>query len=572
MKNRHAPLTAILCAALAAVQPASVPQARAGELEDLRGGAAAFALPRLVPERPYALPEKPAFPPGALLPPEVSARLPGLGIELGDRDLWRLEEVYNFWRQAGPRVWPGAAGMESVPVRFVFPHKYDVLIGHPRPPAGCLPFSDKLPAERYCYYPDTEFAYGGGGGKINGVFTVSLNTLEAMDAYGAQVFPGQGYRHDYLAAAATAAHEMFHGYQYRERAQLPPVNVGKADYVYTDPEANALLGLEGRILADGLGAQDGGALRELMRDLLAVRSARHSLLTEGSEIVGRYMELVEGTAQYVSYSLQYGLHPGLEPLAETAADPRFAGYSARDAAAEVLRARLASLHRPDAARMASYAYQTGAALAHALDKLDPSWKKDLFRLCSGKSCGLDTIAAYLVGPDSTPARLAGIKARYGHEKILAESEAGLAALLAANKADIDAFLALPGRRVRLHFPGTPPGGVAVGGPADLAEYRLLRLFRRGCHFVEYGEAGRELEIAFSAAAPLLQDRKTGSLELVLPAAAPAAPVITADRVTREGEALVYEGGVSFGNGVFGWKGGRLGVIQREGVTELLFYP
>lgn len=544
--------------------------------EGLRASGNSFSLPEPAAARPSQLPDVPQFVmSAALLPPEVTAKLPELGIKLADRDLWRLAEVYNFLRQVGPSVWPEITGVEATPVQFVFPRLYDVLIGHPNPPADCLPFSATLPAGKFCYRRSTALSYGGGAGYVNKVYTISVNTLEYMDEVENAQHPGS--RHDYKRNSATAAHELFHGFQRREMQFLPPEGeyppMGKADYPYTDAGLNTLLGLEGRILADALSAGDEAGLREFMRDFMAVRAARHALLPEGIPVLGRYMELVEGTAEYITFSFEFGAHPGLTPLPETLLDPRFPGYGAPDKVTEVLKARLSTLHLVYASEKTYYSYPVGAALGRVLDRLNPSWKEGFFRRCSGLGRGLDTELESVVSPDNSPARVERAKARYDAPRLLAEAERDLAAVLEKSRALMDAFYAAPGRRVRLAFPGTPSTNVLVAGPADLAEYGRKRLYKLGCQLVQYGKGAAWSRINFSAASPpALLDREAVTLEMVLPASAPASPDISAASVTRNGGETVYEGNVSLDNGVFSWTGDKLTVSERDGVTLLSFYP
>lgn len=548
----------------------------AAGMEGLRASGNNFSLPALTRVRPYQLPDKPwAVEPGPLLPPEVAARVPELGIQLDDWDLWRLEENYNFWRKAGPALWPGVTGVEATPIQLVFPGRYNVLLGHQRPPADCLPFSDRLPKERFCYRKDAVFVHGAFMGDLNGEDTVSINTLGEMDSYGAQVMGAPGYRHDYLANAATQNHELFHAFQNRERKLLPQEagypRVSRLDYPDKNPGLNMLLGLEARILTGALDA-GGPALRELMRDFMAVRAERYALLSPKARLIAGYMELIEGTAQYISYAVQLGVNPGLVPLPETISDPRFTGYAARDSISASLRPRLAQLHLHQSVRTCVFAYQSGAALALALDRLDPSWKSGLFRTCSGKSCSLDTLVGRLVEPDNTPARLARVKARYEAARLLAESEADLAELLAADKKLIEEFRALPGPRVRLAFPGTPPDDIAVVAPAKLAEYGAERLYRDGCYGVQYAKGLEQYDVEILVKAPGLLDLRSMALELALPAGAPGVSGIKADSVRQSGGETVYEGNVSLDNGVFRWKGDKLAVAASDGGTLLSFYP
>ncbi|OGR77412.1 MAG: hypothetical protein A2X32_04375 [Elusimicrobia bacterium GWC2_64_44] len=541
----------------------------AGQMESLRGAGARFGYINFGQDGAVRIPGPPKQRPAGLLPPEVAAKLPELGIKLEEEDLWRLQELYNLWRQAGDALWPGLQGLETTPLQFSFPHKYNILLGHPNPPADCVPFSDRLPATSFCYRKDAAFAFGGLAGPVNGIPTVSFNTLALQDEYVNQVYPGNNYKADYLQTLATVSHELLHAFQYREKKFLPQEpgysGLSKVDYPYTDPELNMLTGLEGRILAAALDAEDAVSLGELARDFMAVRAERHSRLPPAMPVLGRYMELVEGTAQYISYKVQYGAHTPVTPLPETLLDPRFAGYAAKDSSVAMLKARLGTLHTYNYNKFATYTYQTGAALAMLLDKLSPSWKRDLFRTSSGKGSGLDTLLERLVAPDNSPARLERAKARYGAPELLVAAGQDLAALLAENKRLLDAFRAAPGPRALLAFPGLTAADLTIYAPGSMVEYAGERLYDKGCSVIEYGNSGAE--ITFARAVPVLLDKKNATVELVLPAVAPS---ITADSAVQAGGSTVYEGNVSYNNGLFRWKGARLGVTEIDGNTILTF--
>jgi hypothetical protein len=567
---------AAACFSLAAFSVLVRPGLCLGGAEALRASGNAFSLPMPAKPLPYALPGKPlAGRAGTPLPPEVAAKLPELGIALDGWDLLRIEEVYNFWRQAGPALWPGVTGIETTPIELVFPKKYDVLIGHPRPPSDCRPFSDRLPAERFCYRLNRSLSHSSETKPVNGVSTVLLHTLGSMDEYGAQSMATPGYRYDYLANAATHDHELFHAFQYREQEQLPKdpdsPGVSRTDYPSTNPELNMLLGVEARVLADALDAS-GPALAELVKDLLALRAERYSRLTPGARRAAGHTELIEGTAQYISYSVRSGFQPGLAPLPETFSDPRFAGYSGRDAVGEALKPVLKMLHRSQVVNSCAFAYHSGAALAFTLDRLDPGWKDGLFRTCSGKDCSLDTLLGRRVQADNTAERLARVLARYDAPALLAETRAELAELLAKNRKLIEDFRALPGRRYRLVFPGTPADGVGLVAPARLAEYGDERLFLDGCYGVQYARGFHSYDVDARISAPVLMNVASGEVELVLPVSGPAWPEIKAGRVYQSGVWTVYEEGVSVGGGVFKWNGDRLAVSERDGEITLAFYP
>ena len=517
------------------------------------------------------------------MPPEAEKIFARAGVKLVDADLYRVAEAYNFWAQKGDSIWPGA-DISSVPVQFVFPEKLDVLIGHPDPPPGCVKEDILLPGlnRTFCHRPDRTFQYGFVAGRENDIPTVSLNTMETFENYAnAQLAarnPGAAkYSRPYMEYLGSLAHELLHAYQYSERARLPeeeknarkPV-LNKLDYPYQDEEKGFLLALEGRVLADLLEESDPGRAKELWLDFIVVRSRRRQGLPRDIVLLEQYMELTEGTAKYAGDSVQYGDNSGVRPLPETAADPRFSGYASSGTLRGVIRQRLLSLDNPLMGRGMSYAYETGMALAYSLDTAAPGWKKDLFRRISGFRGGLDGIlTAAIKSPGNPDRRLAAVSARYDGEKLRAAVRGMLEVDLAEGKAKLEAFRAAPGKRYRLVFPGVKPADLLLYYPGVISEYKDLRLLQRGATQVSFDMSDDEsLDIKFSRSLPALYDRGAGTLELAV-ADAPAQQIKAGRTKTGKGVTL-YSGGGEYDNGVFSWKGGRLEVSEKDGVTTLAF--
>lgn len=519
----------------------------------------------------------------AAMPPEAEAVFAGAGVKLADADLYRIAELHNFWAQKGEKIWPGA-DISSVPVQIVFPEKLDVLIGHPAPPAGCEPAAVRLPGlnRTFCSRPDRTFLYGFATGKENEVPTVSLNTMDALDDYvSAQLekrSPGSGkYRRPYMEYLGSMAHEMLHAYQYSEREFLPEdeksagkPKLNKLDYPYQDEESCLLLGLEGRLLADLLYEKDPARVRELWQDFVTARARRRARLKPDLVSIEQYMELTEGTARYAGETAQRGDNSGVRPLPQTAADPRFRGYSSSDTVREGLKERLLTLENPYMSRGMSYAYETGMALALGLDTAVPGWKKGLFRKVSGFKSGLDgLLTSALKEPGDGARRLEKLYERYDAPRMRSAIRKILDIDLADGKAKLEAFRAAPGRRYRLVFPGVKPEDLLVYYPGVVAEYGNLRLLLRGATQVSFDLSEDEnRDIKFAAVVPVLYDREAGALEFAV--ASSSGPAVTAARTESAGGITAYSGGVKYDNGVFSWSGARLEVSEKDGVTTLAF--
>lgn len=517
------------------------------------------------------------------MPPEAAAIFEKAGVTLTDADLYRAAEAYNFWQQKGENVWPGV-DMRAVPLQLVFPEKLDVIIGHPSPPADCVKENIKLPGldKTFCHRPDRTFYYGFAAGQESGVPMVSLNTMEVFDEYANALMRKQGlaegkYAKTYREYLGSLVHELLHAYQYSEKNFLPKKEknakrpkLTKLDYPYQDEENCLLLGLEGRSLAGIMDEKDPARIKELWLDFMAARAARRARLPRDIVSIEQYMELTEGTARYAGWSVEFGRNDDVKPLQQTTADPRFAGYASTDTVHEVIKARLATLEHPTQSYGMGYTYYTGAALAYTLDKAAPGWKKGLFRKVSGFESSLDTILLANIRPDgSAEERLKRMYARYDADKMRAMIRLVIEMDLAANKVKLDKFRAEPGKRCVLVFRDVKPDEIQVGAPAMLTEYKSLRIFERGVTVIEYNSGKKsENSVNFSRSTPVLQDRQSGRFELV-PGSDPTLGIKAKKTAVKNG-VTIYSGGVELDNGVFSWKGKKLEVSEKEGVTTLTF--
>lgn len=519
----------------------------------------------------------------AAMPPEASAVFEKAGVTLADSDLYRVAEIYNFWEQKGESIWPGV-DIAATPIQLVFPGKLGVLIGHRNPPEDCVKEEIKLPGfnKTFCHSPDRSFLHGAGTGRVGKGLAVSLNPMDLYDDYINEYYRKNNIKADkyskpYLQYLGEVAHELMHAHQAYEGRYLPekeadfdPPKLNKADYPYQDEENCLLLGLEGRVLADLMDETDPARARELWRDFTALRAERRRRLPRDIVSIEQYMELMEGTAHYVGWTIQYGDNGGVKPLPEIAADPRFAGYGSSDTLRSVIKQYLAVLENPVQGRMMPYVYYSGAALVYGMDKAAPGWKKDIFRKILGFKTGLDDILTANIKPEGAiKERLKAAFSRYKADEMRARVRAALDKDLAENKVKLDKFRAAPGKRYALFFSGARPADIQVFAPGLLTEYKELRVYEAGVTMIKCGFGKKnERSLFFSKALPVLMNRETGRFELALPDS--GEPVVKAGKTAVKKNKTVYRGGVEFSNGVFSWKGDKLEVSEKDGVTTLTF--
>jgi len=518
---------------------------------------------------------------------EASALFDRLGVKLSDADLYRVREFYNFWHGKGETIWPGV-NVSSFPIQFVFPEKSDLLIGHSNPPKECQAAGFRMPVleKDFCWMQDKTFMYGAMSGRVNKVPTLSVNTMDVYDYYATGIIrksnpKADKYSKPYLLFLGELAHETFHAFQSSESEYLPaaarehkPLRLTKIDYPYQDEENCLLLGLEGRILAALLDESSPESASGLWRDFSAVRTKRHGRLPADIVMIERLMELKEGTAQYVGWSVQYGKNDSVRPLAETLLDSRFSGYSSTDTLKDIMRQSLLRLGEPSMSRWMLYVYYTGAAMSFSLDKAVPDWKNQAFRRLDGLTGGLDTVLFETV-PQIKDAedKLKSVYARYGADAMRKDISAALARDLEANSRKLEGFGASGGKHYRLIFDKARPEDVVVMGPVLLTEYREKRVFEAGASKLMWIDDNWDSisEVTFSKALPLLINRKTGEADIVVPDKDFSEPKITAGKSEKSPDGETYSGGVEFSNGIWEWKGEWLEVGRDKGITTLRFH-
>lgn len=519
--------------------------------------------------------------PALPMPPEADAIFNKAGVQLTDTDLYRVAEVYNFWRQKGESIWPGL-DITATPVQLVFPEKQDILIGHPNPPEDCVKEDITLPGfnKTFCHRPGRNFMYGGGTAPLNKVPTISINTMDVFDAYANALrqksnVKGEKYSKPYLLYLGEVAHELTHAYQDAESRYLPELEkshaglkVMKVDYPYQDEEACVLLAIEGRVLSELLDEEEPGRIRERWLDFSAVRAERYKRLVPDMVKLERYMELKEGPAQYIGWSVQYGKNDSVAPLPETAADPRFNGYSSADTLKETIKQKLLNLNNPLRAKWMGHIYDTGAALAYSLDRAVPGWKKDTFRRMSGLFGGLDTLITDNIPlKEDSGKRVKKLYARYKAEELRKPLKEILDKELAENRTKLEKFLSAPGKRYRFIFRGTKPEDLEISASVLLTEYKDKRIFEAGISRIA---ADGARTVQFHKALPVMLDKKTGQFDLTVPEKDASIFEIKAKETAVKGRVNFYSGEVEFNNGVWSWKGEKLEVVEKKGVTTLTF--
>ncbi len=332
---------------------------------------------------------------GPVPPADVQA-LVDLGLE--PLDLWIIREAHHFWAARGETIWPDVQ-LGSAPILLSLTDRW-LWIGHPDPPADCVPLPAPLPvlSQDACVQPSNGFVPGSQAPVLRGAATIQAPALSHLRRHviGSLVASGltPAQAAERLAGPqgfiSTFLHESFHSFQLSERSlQLhhevdpgtqPPLDT----FPYQDIAFNVLLGLQARVVEEAIAGPRDAA--DLAKDLACIQARRIAALPPVWARFERDRMLLEGTAEYVRYRFDFAQEPDLKPLEALSGDPSMTeAYRSKYGLQTALLAYLRALGLPNGNQYsrgsmdASYIYALGAGMVPAFDRLFPEWKAGFFR-------------------------------------------------------------------------------------------------------------------------------------------------------------------------------------------------
>ena len=183
-------------------------------------------------------------------------------------------------------------------------------------------------------------------------------------------------------------HEAFHVYQSKMAPEKNANEMVISQYPLLDPVNNALYVLEGSILKDALLSTEPSVRKEKIKEFVAIRSFRQSLLDSNCVEYENLNEYAEGTAKYVEYKfLKSG--EAVEPIREMYYQNGFDGY--RGVLSKQFQNRVNNMVNVVAVNDDRFGnkfgsgplrfklYELGACQALLLDELMPAWKEKIFQ-------------------------------------------------------------------------------------------------------------------------------------------------------------------------------------------------
>lgn len=308
------------------------------------------------------------------------------------------DEVWSIIGQAKNPVWPGWDA-RTTPVLVYFPDKQDVLINHPKPPEGFVPYTGavkSLIGTIFVRDGKTTFDQDGQNTstEVGGVETlVVADTRSTLRQRVQSLQPNadpqtiaDNLTFDPYGHMQMVAHEAFHVYQNRRAPNKGANEQALFRYPTLSVENNVGYALEGRFLAAALRAKTDAEARNEAAKWLVARMTRHAALTQADRDYEDGNEFNEGLAKYVEYKLLQVL-PGHKP---GAAMWWLAGFHGYDDLSKEVDAKIAEMvGYTDGSRLVNNdpygsspvrfrLYYTGMAVGAMLDRLGGKWHDRIF--------------------------------------------------------------------------------------------------------------------------------------------------------------------------------------------------
>jgi hypothetical protein len=330
---------------------------------------------------------------------------PQVALRIDPRLILEAAEVWELIAGPENRIWPGWNASDT-PILFYLPGEQDVLINHPRPPAGFVPYDGpvRFPGGRILVRSGASTIQSDGQNtsiEIEGVPTLVVadplsNLRQRMrflleesrpSAEKAQGLSFSELSTDPYDQLAFIVHEAFHVYQRRAAPAKGANEMLLLHYPVLSAENNVGFAQEGDALAAVLRSQSPSALRAAVVRWLAVRRQRRSTLPAEAVEYEDGVEFSEGLAKYAEYRLFEALE-GRKPRPEMWWAQGFRGYGDLTAQRADLVDRMVRQMRGTVlvnndpygtAPVRMRLYYSGMAIGVVLDRLSAKWKDRILR-------------------------------------------------------------------------------------------------------------------------------------------------------------------------------------------------
>lgn len=389
--------------------------------------------------------------------------------------------VGRLGRTMPDSIWPGFRP-DTIPVLYVIRGKGTMLMGwRGELPAGFVPMVADLrdPPDGAGWQPITDRGAASTGTTLAGRPTAQV----VVDSQ------------DIAALVGLTTHEAFHVFEAASRQ--PGKRFGQQEnaflvtsYPVFDPQNEAGMALEGRILEAALKAPNAQRRRTLARQFLAVREARHRALGHDFADFEQLAELNEGLAEYT-----------LVRSVQLAARQR--GFPDREGADQLRAGKSTGLHKLTedvslSIRLRYYA--TGPALGQLLDALEgPGWKTRLMNQNLTVQDALADASGYRAGELALRRQA---ESTFVMKALRTAADSGVAGLRSVRRAQVDTAMAAEGVELVVSVEGRSIGTCGID-PQNLLQVEPGVLLHTRWVQVCTGDV---LQATFNA--PVLQGRNT----------------------------------------------------------------
>ncbi|MBF0546782.1 MAG: hypothetical protein HQM08_20245 [Candidatus Riflebacteria bacterium] len=382
----------------------------------------------------------------------------------------------------------------------------------------------------------------------------------------------ENYQKPLLEHLGGILHELLHAFQFSEVKQFVGKKddsrtlLTKIDYPYQDSEVCLLLGLEGAVLADIVKGAESEKIRELWQDFVCVRNERRKRIHPDIVKLEGYMEINEGTAQYVQYSLNFPKPEYLKALSMLQNLPEFQSVKPAEKK-DIIINFLKQLYKPSMSMYMTYVYHTGVAQAFLLDSLIPNWKTDFFR----KYRSFDGLLVQSVSDDPGE-RLQKIKERYHSDEMMTKINVELGEIKSKNDAELSKFLSQSGSRICFSCTNVDPQHVQIIGTVFLIETDEFRVFKAGAQQIAFVGDTAILNVAFKKSVPIFFNKKTGEVFFINSENSALFDSISADSQQKiSSETTEYSGNVKVDNTIFTFECPKLSLSQSLSQSSLRLF-
>lgn len=451
-------------------------------------------------------------------------------------------EVWSLIASANNPIWPGW-NASSTPLLFYLPGKQDVLVNHPHPPQGFVPYHGPLrfPGGRIFVKDGPTLVEWDGQNTSKDV--AGVRTLVVADTLSSLRSRVSGLLQDTRPAdektqnlafsdlatdpydqLALIVHEAFHVFQDTHVSGKAANEMFLLQYPVLSVPNNVAFAQEGTALAQALRSRDADSLRAAALRWLALRKHRRSSLPEKAVQYEDGIEFYEGLAKYTEYRLSEVLE-GRRPGAAMWWAQGFSGYTGLEWRRErLIDSMIKNMSGAVVVNNDPYGtgpvrmrlYYSGMAIGAMLDRLSPGWKRRVL----SPQVSLTSLVDEAVKPSQTELddalRLANAEPGYAallkeKEKLAQEGEARALAMLKQIEEGpgfgvVVDYSKLASSQVGMAF--TPFGITSVDTDRTIFSQVPIKVV-----FGNHGELAQKLP------APLLRDSARKLVRFRLPAAA-----------------------------------------------------